>query len=136
MRYQEYMVVFFLGLLFAFGLGISGMMSPFNIQAFLDVAGNWKGDLLVVLLTAVATTFLLYPLVFKRKMPVFREHFSLPARKDIDGKLVLGSIMFGIGWALTGLCPGPAIANSVGLSWWVIVYILILLVVFALYERA
>ena len=135
MRYKEYSTVFLLGVLFSLGLGISGMMSPLNIQAFLYVAGHWNGALLVVLGSASLTTVLLYPLVLKQKAPIFRAQFSLPTRKDVDGKLLLGSAFFGIGWALTGLCPGPAFAQLSSVSPIIVLYCVLLLGTYALYER-
>ncbi|MDD0853433.1 YeeE/YedE family protein [Halobacteriovorax sp. GB3] len=99
------------GLLFSLGLGLSGMMSPKKVLGFLDITRNWDPSLGLVMGGALLITFFSFPLILKRKSPFFDQSFSLPALKQITPSLVIGSAMFGIGWGLIGLCPGPAIAN-------------------------
>jgi uncharacterized protein len=99
------------GLIFGLGLLISGMANPAKVQNFLDVAGTFDPSLICVMLGAVVVTFLGYRLAFRRPKPVLAERFSLPTAKDVDGKVVLGGALFGIGWGLSGFCPGPAIAS-------------------------
>lgn len=102
------------GLLFGVGLTIAQMINPEKVLAFLDVGavgtGGWDPSLAVVLLGATATTAAGYRLVFRRGRPLLAEAFSPPTRRDIDARLVAGAVIFGTGWGLTGLCPGPAIA--------------------------
>jgi len=98
------------GLLFGGGLTISGMINPAKILAFLDLAGNWDPSLIVVMCTALLVAAIGYRIVFARSAPLFAEKFSLPTKKDIDARLVSGAALFGIGWGLSGLCPGPAIS--------------------------
>lgn len=104
------------GLLFGLGLAISGMTDPARVLGFLDLFGAWDPTLMFVLGGAVATTFIGYRLVFKRTAPIYGEAFQLPTRQDLDGRLIGGAALFGIGWGLSGYCPGPAIASIAGLS--------------------
>jgi hypothetical protein len=105
------------GLLFGLGLAISGMTDPARVIGFLDVAGAWDPTLIFVLGGAVITTFIGYRLAWRRQAPVLDARFQLPTRRDLDGRLLGGAALFGIGWGLTGYCPGPAVASLPGLSW-------------------
>ena len=97
------------GLIFGLGLVISGMMNPAKILNFLDVSGTFDGSLIFVMGGAAVVTFMGYRLVFGRSRPVFAKGFSLPTAKDIDLPLVAGSGLFGLGWGLSGFCPGPVL---------------------------
>jgi uncharacterized membrane protein YedE/YeeE len=99
------------GLIFGLGLLISGMANPAKVQNFLDLAGTFDPSLIFVMGGAVVVAFLGYGVVIKRPRPVLVERFSLPRAKDIDGRVVLGSALFGIGWGLSGFCPGPAVTS-------------------------
>ncbi len=99
-----------LGLLFSIGLGISGMTQPGKVLAFLDVTGAWDPALMFVMGGAVAITFIGYRWVLRRPMPVLADAFQIPTRRDIDGRLILGALMFGVGWGMAGFCTGPALA--------------------------
>ncbi len=105
----SYFVVYIAGLIFALGLGISGMMLPQKVIGFLDVAGNWDPSLGLVMISSVSVYLILHPLVLKKSKPVLDTKFHVPTRTDIDRPLILGALLFGIGWGLVGLCPGPAI---------------------------
>lgn len=98
------------GLLFGLGLGVSEMINPAKVLAFLDVSGNWDPSLAFVMAGALAVTTLSFRLVLKGGRPLFDTAFTLPVNKIVDRKLVLGASTFGVGWGLVGLCPGPAIA--------------------------
>ncbi|XGA79178.1 YeeE/YedE family protein [Halomonas sp. CH40] len=104
------------GLLFGLGLAISGMTDPARVLGFLDIAGAWDPTLMFVLGGAVVTSFVGYRLVFKQNAPLLGERFQLPTRQDLDSKLLGGAALFGIGWGLSGYCPGPAIASIGGIS--------------------
>ena len=104
------------GLLFGLGLAISGMTDPARVLGFLDVAGAWDPTLMFVLGGAVVTTFIGYRLVFKRSAPLLDGGFQLPTKQELDGRLLGGAALFGIGWGLSGYCPGPAIASIGGIS--------------------
>lgn len=98
------------GLIFGMGLAISGMTDTAKVQGFLDIAGAWDPDLMFVMGAALLITLSATPLVMKRAKPFFADMFSLPATQVIDGRLIGGGVLFGIGWGLWGYCPGPAIA--------------------------
>lgn len=103
------LAVFATGLLFALGLGISGMTLPQKVLAFLDVAGDWDPSLGLVMITSAGVYLLLHRWVLHRAQPLFDPRFHLPGRSDIDRPLVTGAALFGIGWGLAGLCPAPAL---------------------------
>ena len=104
------------GLLFGLGLAISGMTDPARVLGFLDIAGAWDPTLIFVLGAAVGTTFVGYRLVFARGTPLFSAKFQLPTKQQLDAKLLGGAALFGVGWGLSGYCPGPAIASMGGLT--------------------
>lgn len=99
------------GLIFGLGLLISGMANPAKVQNFLDVTGAFDPSLILVMLGAVVVTFLGYRLTFKRLRPMLAEQFSLPTFQVIDTRVLFGPALFGIGWGLSGFCPGPAITS-------------------------
>jgi uncharacterized protein len=101
------------GLLFGAGVTVSGMVNPQKVLNFLDIAGNWDPSLIFVMAAGLAVALIGYRFIFKRSAPLFAASFHLPTSKDIDGKLVLGAACFGMGWGMSGLCPGPAIASIV-----------------------
>ena len=98
------------GLLFGLGLIVSRMIDPAKVLGFLDPIGAWDPSLAFVMAGAVATSALGYALAKRLRRPVFAPAFDLPARRDLDPRLVTGSAIFGVGWGLAGLCPGPALA--------------------------
>jgi uncharacterized protein len=98
------------GLLFGLGLGYSQMIDPSRVKGFLDLAGAWDPTLAFVMGGAVAVTLIAFRWVLKQPAPLLGGKFYLPSRNDIDRPLVLGAVLFGIGWGLGGYCPGPAIA--------------------------
>jgi hypothetical protein len=104
-------VAFACGFVFALGLGIGGMTQPTRVLAFLDVAGDWDPRLALVMLGAIAVYAPIYRLALRRGRPVLGAAFDLPTRRDIDGRLIAGALVFGIGWGLAGLCPGPALTS-------------------------
>jgi len=101
------------GLLFGAGLLISGMADPSKVLGFLDVAGRWDPSLAFVMLGAVATAALGSLLARRVARPLLAERFEIPARRDLDGRLAAGAAIFGLGWGLVGLCPGPALVDAV-----------------------
>jgi uncharacterized membrane protein YedE/YeeE len=98
------------GLIFGLGLALSGMLDPARVRGFLDVTGAWDPSLVFVLGGAVTVSGLGYRVSRRRAGPVLAARFDLPARRRIDPPLVAGAALFGIGWGLSGFCPGPAIA--------------------------
>lgn len=117
-------VSFLCGLVFGCGLLISGMTEPPKVLGFLDVLGAWDPTLGFVMAGALAVTATGYAFARRQFAPVFGVRFEWPPQTGIDRPLVVGSILFGIGWGLVGLCPGPAIENLATLSPEVIVFVL------------
>lgn len=101
---------FAVGLLFGLGLVISQMVNPAKVLGFLDIFGNWDPSLAFVMGSALIVTAVGYRLTWRRSQPLLGDQFHLPTNTTIDRRLALGAILFGIGWGLVGLCPGPAIA--------------------------
>jgi uncharacterized membrane protein YedE/YeeE len=105
----ESLVALVAGIVFAIGLGISGMVRPEVVLGFLDVGGRWNPSLLVVMATAVPIYVLAYRWARRRGRSVLRGTLELPAERPVDGRLVVGAAVFGVGWGLAGLCPGPSL---------------------------
>ena len=103
------------GFIFGLGLLISGMTQPAKVLGFLDLFGAWDPSLAVVMAAALAVSGIGFA-VIKRRAPLLAPQSQWPTRTDIDGALLAGSVLFGIGWGLVGLCPGPAIENLATLS--------------------
>lgn len=97
------------GTLFGVGLALSGMIYPKKVLGFLDLFGDWDPSLALVMGGAVVVAALAYPRVLRCNKPLLVPKFAVPTLSQIDGRLVLGSALFGIGWGLAGLCPGPAL---------------------------
>ena len=119
------------GYVFGWGLFISGMIRPGKVLGFLDVlaipSGNWDPSLAIVMAAALVVTAAGYALA-RRRVPIFEQQNQWPAQTRIDRALVAGAALFGIGWGLVGLCPGPAIENLASLSPGIVVFIVAMVV--------
>src|ERR1044072_248084 len=104
------------GLIFGTGLLVSGMVQPTKVLGFLDVLGAWDPSLAVVMAAALAVAVPGFMLARNRPRPVLTGQYFWPGKSDIDAPLVAGAGLFGVGWGLVGLCPGPALENLVTLS--------------------
>lgn len=104
-------VAFVTGLLFALGLGISGMTLPQKVIGFLDVTGAWDPSLAFVMGGAVGVYAIAYQITRRMEKPRYAAKFHLPTSKQIDWRLLLGAALFGAGWGLGGFCPGPALVS-------------------------
>lgn len=111
------------GILFGFGLALSQMTNPAKIIDFLDFSGNWDPTLALVLAGAVLVTLVSFRFILRRAHPVFDARFHLPTRHDIDGRLIAGAAIFGIGWGVAGLCPGPGVAAIAQGAWQPLVFV-------------
>lgn len=114
---------FLCGLIFGAGLLISGMVQPTKVLGFLDIFGAWDPSLAVVMAAALAVSVPGFMLVDRRAQPWFGEQFFRPGKSGIDLPLVSGAAMFGIGWGLVGLCPGPALESLATLSPGILVFV-------------
>jgi len=112
------------GLIFGFGLLISGMTQPDKVLGFLDIFGRWDPTLAFVMAAALLVSAIGFALARRQGQPALAAQHLWPTRTDIDRPLVVGSLLFGIGWGLVGLCPGPALVNLAGLMPSVVVFVL------------
>jgi hypothetical protein len=116
------------GLIFGFGLAISGMTQPTKVLGFLDVlglaSGTWDPTLAFVMIGALAVAAPGFAAARRRARPVFAPAAAWPSRTDVDRPLVAGAVLFGLGWGLVGLCPGPAIANLATFSPRVVAFVI------------
>lgn len=97
------------GLLFGFGLLLAGMADPAKVLAFLDLAGNWDPSLALVMAGAIGTAALPLNWAGRRSRALLGGAMQLPTRRDLDARLIGGSLLFGVGWGIAGICPGPAL---------------------------
>lgn len=103
------------GLLFGLGLIVSGMSNPAKVLGFLDLAGAWDPSLALVMGGAIAVAMPAFWLARRRKLAILGEAMQLPANRQLDRRLILGSLTFGVGWGIAGFCPGPALVSL--LAW-------------------
>jgi uncharacterized membrane protein YedE/YeeE len=99
------------GIIFGIGLVISEMVDPAKVLGFLDLFGNWDPSLAFVMIGALVISSPLFHVIKKREKPIFDAQFNYSNNKEINNKLIIGSALFGAGWGLGGLCPGPAISS-------------------------
>ena len=105
------LVALFCGTIFGIGLVISQMINPAKVLGFLNVFGEWDPSLALVMVGALIISSPLFHLFKNKEKPIFSTSFSISENKEIDERLIFGSILFGAGWGLAGLCPGPAISS-------------------------
>jgi len=104
------MMALLAGIVFGLGLSLSQMTNPNKVLGFLDVTGNWDASLAFVMIGALLVTFFGFKTILKREAPINEPNFHLANKQQLDKSLLLGSAIFGIGWGLSGYCPGPAVA--------------------------
>ena len=107
------LAIFAAGLLFGAGVTVSGMVNPMKVLNFMDLFGGWDPTLAFVMGGGLIVTLVGYRIVLARGAPLFAPAFNLPVARAVDAKLVAGAALFGLGWGLTGFCPGPAVASLV-----------------------
>ena len=105
------LVSLFCGIIFGIGLVISQMINPAKVLGFLNLFGEWDPSLAFVMIGALIVSSPLFHLLKNKEKPIFSTSFSISENKEIDKRLIIGSILFGAGWGLVGLCPGPAISS-------------------------
>ncbi|TPV95976.1 MAG: YeeE/YedE family protein [Myxococcales bacterium FL481] len=114
---MRWLVAFISGVGFAVGLAVGGMLDPHRVLGFLDVLGRWDPTLAFVMAGAWAVNAIAYRVTMRRSLPRFGAAFALPPSRGVDRRLLVGSALFGVGWALSGYCPGPALTNLATGSW-------------------
>ena len=124
------------GLLFGGGLSLGGMTQTSRIVGVLDIAGPWDPTLVIVLLAAVGSYHVVYRLAVPRGTPLFAAKFEIPTRTDVNPRLISGAALFGVGWALSGYCPGPAVASLASGQVQTIVVVLAIAAGMAMYDLA
>ena len=126
---KNYLSVFISGILFGMGLAISGMINPQKVADFLDITGTFDPTLLFVMGGAISITMPgFYYLAKRRSAPLFSSIFYLPLKQDLDLPLITGAVIFGIGWGLSGYCPGPAITSLVSLKLEPLIFVVALVI--------
>lgn len=113
---KKALTAYLCGTLFGLGLSVSEMINPTRVIGFLDVAGVWDPTLLLVMVSALVIALPLFSFIRQYSQPFFSDQFMLPTKTRIDPRLITGAILFGIGWGMAGLCPGPAITALASLS--------------------
>lgn len=116
------LTAFMAGLVFGFGLLLAGMANPSKVLAFLDVTGTWDPSLALVMLAAIGVA--IGPLTWARRQTrsVLGNPMQLPVKRELDPRLIGGGLLFGIGWGIAGICPGPAVAILLTGHWQIIVF--------------
>lgn len=125
---------FLAGLVFGLGLIVSGMNDPGKIQGFLDLAGAWDPSLLFVMGGAILIGLLAFAVARRRTTALFGGAMHLPTSREIDRPLVIGSLVFGMGWGLAGFCPGPALVSLGAGHWQALVFTLAMLAGMAVHD--
>lgn len=116
------------GIIFGAGLTLSDMVNPARVLNFLDVTGSWDPTLIFVMAGGLAVTTVGYKLIFRNSSPLIEDRFHLPTQRQIDLPLVSGAALFGVGWGLAGICPGPALADLMTLEPKVLIFVAAMLV--------
>ncbi len=132
---MQRVIEFMLGLTFGLGLLISGMTDPGKVQGFLDLAGTWDPSLAFVMGGGVMVGLLGFGMAKKKVISFSGSPFHWPEMTQIDRPLILGSLMFGMGWGLAGFCPGPALVTMASGNDKALVFVLAMLVGMVLFDR-
>jgi uncharacterized protein len=125
---------FICGVLFAVGLGVSGMTQPAKVTAFLDFFGAWDPSLAFVMVGAIAVYAIGYRLVIKAPKPLLSDAFQIPTLRKVDVRLIAGAGIFGLGWGLAGFCPGPALTSLVSFQVEPVIFVASMILGMAIFE--
>lgn len=111
------------GVLFGLGLLLAGMADPSKVLAFLDLAGAWDPSLALVMVAAIGVAALPMTFARRRSRALLGGAMQLPTRRDLDARLIGGSLLFGVGWGIAGICPGPALAILLSGHWQALLFV-------------
>jgi uncharacterized membrane protein YedE/YeeE len=132
------LMAFLAGVLFGLGLLLAGMANPAKVLAFLDLSGAWDPSLALVMFAAIAVAFLPFSWARLQRSSLLGAPMQLPSKRELDRRLIGGSLLFGIGWGIAGICPGPALAILLTGRWQVLLFVAAMLagmILFAALER-
>ncbi|WP_339458443.1 DUF6691 family protein [Pseudomonas sp. EA_105y_Pfl2_R69] len=115
------------GLIFGLGLLLAGMANPAKVLGFLDLAGAWDPSLALVMLGAIAVAVLPFRWARRQRLTLLDAPMQLPDKRNLDRRLIGGSLLFGVGWGIAGICPGPALAILLSGHWQVLLFVLAML---------
>lgn len=133
--WTQWLVALGLGVVFALGLGLAGMTDQAKVLGFLDITGQWDPSLAFVMGGAVLLGLVTFAPALRRLHPVLAEQFDLPKKTVIDAPLLIGAVLFGVGWGLAGWCPGPALTSLATGREEVAVFVVCMLVGIAGHDR-
>jgi uncharacterized protein len=131
---KRLVVAYLCGLVFAVGLGVSGMTHPSKVLAFLDFTGDWDPSLALVMASGVLVNFVCFRVATRRGAPLLAPEFALPTRTTVDRSLLGGAALFGVGWGLGGFCPGPAIVSVVTGATPVVAFVVAMLLAMGVFD--
>ncbi|WP_017905498.1 DUF6691 family protein [Pseudomonas asplenii] len=129
------LTAFLAGLLFGLGLLLAGMSNPAKVLAFLDIGGQWDPSLALVMLGAIGSAWLPFHWAMKQPRSLLGAPMQIPATRKLDRRLVGGSLLFGVGWGIAGICPGPALVLLPGGHWQSAVFVAAMLAGMLLFAR-
>lgn len=132
---KQNLMTLFCGIIFGIGLSLSHMIDPNKVLSFLDIFGNWDPSLIFVMLGALVVAFVSFKLILKRPAPIWVESFHISRKSSVDKPLILGAAIFGIGWGMSGYCPGPAVAGLGLLSMESVIMVTAIYLGFIAYQR-
>ncbi len=138
MNFKNSLAALAVGFIFGMGLVVSGMTQPHKVIGFLDLFGNWDPSLIFVMGGSIAVHFITYHWIRKRTSPLLTPHWHVPTKKEITPALIIGSLLFGLGWGLGGYCPGPAVTSLMSFSYKPFVFVISMLVgmlLFRIFDR-
>jgi uncharacterized membrane protein YedE/YeeE len=132
------LLAFLAGVIFGIGLLSAGMANPAKVLGFLDLAGAWDPSLALVMVAAIGVAFLPFSWARSQRISLLGAPMQLPGKRELDRRLIGGSLLFGIGWGVAGICPGPAVAILLTGRWQVLLFVVAMLIgmlLFAALER-
>lgn len=132
---KQNLIALLCGVIFGIGLSLSHMINPNKVLNFLDITGNWDPSLIFVMMGAVAVAFLSFKWILKRPAPILAESFHIFRKSSVDKPLLLGAAIFGIGWGMSGYCPGPAVTGLGLLSLESVIMVVAIYLGFFAYNR-